>query len=170
MSKIVLSVLIAVPLILVSCSKEEKQLKFQLPDESELKQMKIEQLEKQKEVHYEQYVGFILGYEDSLFKRAVLILKDNNSAAGADVLNEKQIAELKPEIFESLRFAYKPPNGSTQRNLQFESIIRNKFNDFDEEIKLTDGFELKKKGKSYVKVNLYNIGGANYIVQIYPKE
>lgn len=163
------NVSILVVLLLLSCSNNQ-HLKFQLPNGDEIKQTTIEELGKEKNIHYEQYLGFVLEYRDSLFTQALLMFENNSNVVGADVLNEDKINKLKSQTFESLEFTYTLPDSSKQRDLRFETLIKQKYSDFDEELKLQEGFELRKKGKIYVKATLHTLAIPNYSVIIYPKE
>lgn len=163
------TVFILLALLLSSCGGN-KNLKFQLPNGDEIKQTTIQEIEKEKKVHYEQYWGFILEYKDTLFTNALLVLESKDRIIGADVLNEDKINKLKSQMFESIEFTYTLSDSSKQRDLEFETLVKQRYNDFDEELKLQEGFELRKKGKVYVKVTLHTLAIPNYSVIIYPKE
>lgn len=162
-------VFILLSLLLLSCGGN-KNLKFQLPNGVEINQTTIQEIEKEKKIHYEQYFGFVLEYQDSLFTKALLMLENNSNVVGADVLNEDRINKLKSQTIESIKYTYTLPNNSKQRDLEFETLVKQRYNDFDEELKLQEGFELRKKGIVYVKVTLHTLAIPNYSVIIYPKE
>ncbi|MES2388065.1 MAG: hypothetical protein V4543_08685, partial [Bacteroidota bacterium] len=154
-------------LLLLSCNRN-KNLKFRLPNGEEIKQTTIQEIEKVKKVHYEQYGGFVLEYQDSLFKEALLILEDDNYGVYGDVLNEDQIHKLKSHTVESIDFIYKLSDNSKLFNLQFEAQIKQQYSDYDEELKTKEGFELKKNGYLYVEVSLLSTVYPYYTVRTYP--
>ena len=91
-NSISLTVLTAV--LLFGCTNESA-LNIKLPNGKIINATKILEIEKQYNCNYEQYVGFVMDYEDSLFSKPILLLKDNSNIVGADVINEKRIEELK---------------------------------------------------------------------------
>lgn len=168
-SKTTCNLIILLTLVLSNCVNK-KILKFKLPNGDIIAQTSVKELRKENKIHYEQYLGFVLEYHDSLFNQALLMLKNNDNIVGADVLTEDKISKLGLQTVEAIKFTYTFPGISKQRNLPFELFVKGKYNDFDDEIKLDEGFELKKSGKPYVKVSLHTFAIPNYSVILYPAE
>lgn len=157
--------------ILVSSSvgcKNNNSLSFRMPNGQIIPQTTIQELEKNKKIHYEQYLGFILEYKDTTYKNALLIIESKDNVIGTDILKEHEINKLKSQNVESIKLIYSLVKASEKKDTLFEAHIKNLYKDYDEEIKFKNGFELRKNGQNYLKVELHTFANPNYVILIYP--
>lgn len=153
---------------LTRCSSKVDH-KFRLPNGVEIKQGTISEMERVTEVRYAQYRGFVLEYRDSLFSEALLILPNNSSVVGVDVLNADQVNRLRSQPVEAINFTYPLSGGKRRRDAGFEAHIKELYQDYDVVLPLQDGFELKMAGYSYVKVMFHDLAIPNYSITVYPQ-
>lgn len=161
------TVYLLVGLLFIGCHGCE-QRHFQMPNGQRVKQTSIRNLEKEEKIHYEQYRGFVLRYQDSLFTDPLLSVTNNDYIVGADILSDGAINNLKQRTIESVQFEYILPNNSKHRLIEFEAFIKKVFKDYDKEVKTQNGFTLEKNRKPFLEVSFYSIAIPNYSVTIYP--
>jgi hypothetical protein len=148
--------------------KNEKSLNFHLPNGQVVPQTTIQELEKSKKVHYEQYWGFILDYKDTAYKNALLIIESKDNIIGTDILKEYATNKLKSQKIKSIKLTYNLAKGKKEKDTLFEANIKKCYKDYDEEIKVENGFELRKNSQNYLKVEFHTFGNPNYSVLIFP--
>lgn len=166
---VILNIVIFNLLVIYSCNTKTN-FSFKLPNGSIIEQATLMDLEQNNTIKYEQYFGFVINYHDSLFKKALLLIENNSSIVGSEVLNDTKINQLKNKKIEAIKFTYELNNQSQNRDFLFEEYILNKYKEFDKKEEIQNGFELYKKGKKYVSVKLNVIAIPNYSVVIYPTQ
>lgn len=154
-------------LFILACSKDKLAKVFILPNGEVFEQSSIKNIEIKYPCKFEQYRGFVSKYNDSILKSFVLLIQNNNSVIGNDVVSKEKIKELKFEKVEAIEFQFKPGSNFSGK-FDFDMYIKKKYPTL-KKVKISEKtFFLKKEDVIFCKVDYYDIAEPTFLLTIYP--